>query len=526
MHAIGDLGGGRTGPLMAVARSPSWSLLLVELTRAFSALISLDELLPTILRETKEAFRAESSSILLLDEASEELYIPVTTDVSPEVEARVRAASFPADRGIAGDVLRTGRGVFVPNASSDPRFYGEVDRKSGTETMNLMCAPLRTEHGTIGVIQVRNRAGTFSDADLELLNALSDSIAIALENSQQYERLRRSEARLREQVGVLRRERAQRERFAGIVGGSPAMRQVYALMESATSTEITVLVQGETGTGKEGIARAIHENGSRSDGPFIAVNCGALQETILESELFGVRKGAFTGAHSDRAGLFEAAHDGTLFLDEIGEMSPGMQVKLLRVLEEGEIRRVGDTHDRKVDLRVIAATNRDLAAEVKEGRFREDLFYRINVFPIQVPALRERREDIPALVTHFLGRSTASLKKEVDGIEPAALDCLVRYDWPGNVRQLENEIQRAVAIARSGEGITRDCLSEPLRTTARATRSLTPPRGSLREAVQAFERDHIRAALDGHAGSVTEAARALGVSRQLLHRRLKDLGIR
>jgi Nif-specific regulatory protein len=312
-----------------------------------------------------------------------------------------------------------------------------------------------------------------------------------------------------------------------MLGSAPAMNRVYALIDSAASSEITVLVQGETGAGKEGVARAIHDNSARSSNPFIAVNCAALQDTILESELFGVRKGAFTGADADRAGLFEAANGGTLFLDEIGETSTAMQVRLLRALEEGEIRRVGDVQDRKVDLRIIAATNRDLELEVREGRFREDLLYRIHVFPIRVPPVRERREDIPAFVDHFIERHNQGKGKPVEGIDPDALERLSRFDWPGNVRQLENEVHRAVVLARSTGWITLDCLSEAIAGGSRTTgRRLPAPTGSLKEALQDFERETIRAALEEHDGNVSHAARALAVSRQLLHRRLKELGIR
>jgi Nif-specific regulatory protein len=513
---------------MAVA-SPSdpAASLLVELTRSFASRIALDELLPFVLRRTREVLGAESVSVLLLDPARDELYFPETSDVTEEVESRVRATRFPADRGIAGHVLQSGSSVHVPDTSRDPRFYAEVDRATGSDTRSLLCAPLRTEAGAIGVLQARNAAaGDFSPDALGLLDALADSIAIALQNASQYEQVRRSEAHLREEVGVLRREKAHRECFAGIVGGSAAMKAVFALMESALATDIPVLITGETGVGKEGVARAIHEGGARRGAAFVAVNCSALQETLLEGELFGVSRGAFTGAHADRPGLFEAAHGGTLFLDEIGEMSASVQAKLLRAIEEREIRRLGDTRGRKVDIRVIAATHRDLEAEVRAGRFREDLFYRIHVFPIRVPPLRERLDDVPALATHFLARASRRFGKEVGGLDPEALDRLARFDWPGNVRQLENEIDRAVAIARPGAPIALECLSESLRATTRAPQASRRPNGPLKQALESFERDYIEAMLVEQGNSVTETARALGLSRQHLHRRLKELGLR
>jgi Nif-specific regulatory protein len=507
--------------------SHTWSTLLVDLTRAFGAQIELDELLPLVLRSTRSALRAASTSILLLDEKTSELYFPITSDLSPEIEARLRGTRFPADRGIAGAVLRTGVAEHVMDVASDPRFYEQVDRETGTETQSLLCAPLRTQYGTIGVVQARNHeSGSFSRDDLAFLDALADSIAVALNNSRQYERLRHSEARFRQEVGLLRREKAARERFPGIIGASSAIRQVFSLMESAITSDIPVLVHGETGVGKEGIARAIHEHGARSGASFVAVNCSALQETLLESELFGVRRGAFTGAHADRPGLLEAAEGGTLFLDEIAEMSPALQAKFLRALEDGEVRRVGDIRGRKVDLRIIAATNRDLESDVQRGRFREDLFYRIHVFAIRVPPLRERRDDVPALAGHFLGLASRRSNKEIHSIQPEAVDRLVRYDWPGNVRQLENEIERAVALAPSGSPLALAYFSEKLRAATRDPGSPRRPEGSLREALRMFEREHIEATLAEQGGNVTKAASSLGLSRQQLHRRMKDLGLR
>jgi transcriptional regulator with GAF, ATPase, and Fis domain len=309
------------------------------------------------------------------------------------------------------------------------------------------------------------------------------------------------------------------------VAESKAMSDVLALAEVASGTDLTVLIEGETGVGKERVARAIHAGSHRAGAAFVAVNCGALQESLLESELFGVKRGAFTGAHCDRPGLFEAAHGGTLFLDEVGELGPAGQVALLRALQEGEIRRVGDTRSRRVDVRVVAATNRDLAAEVEAGRFREDLYYRLTVFPIRVPALRERPEDVMALAERFAERSSARQGRAVVGIEPEALEKLAACDWPGNVRQLENELERAVALAPEGGSIGLACLSQRVSSArSRPTRVLSAS-GSLKERVRAFERDCIEAALQESRGNGASAARALGVTRQLLHRRIHDLGL-
>ena len=274
---------------------------------------------------------AEGAAILLLDEAKDELYFPYVAEVAAEMETKLADMRFPADRGIAGHVLRLGKCLRVDDVANDPRFYTGVDRSTTFTTRNMLAAPLKRRGGSIGVIQIVNhRGGTFGEDDLVFLESLSGSIAIAIENAQLYARLKESEGRLRTQVGALRRDLARREGFMDVVGTSEAMAEVFRLMESAAASPITVMIEGETGTGKELVARAIHRASGRADGPFLAVNCAAVSETLLESELFGHRRGAFTGAVEDRRGLFEAASSGTIFLDEVGEMPLSMQAKLAR----------------------------------------------------------------------------------------------------------------------------------------------------------------------------------------------------
>jgi transcriptional regulator with PAS, ATPase and Fis domain len=278
--------------------------------------------------------------------------------------------------------------------------------------------------------------------------------------------------------------------------------------------ETTVLLLGETGTGKELFARLIHDNGPRQARPFVAQNCGALPESLLESELFGHARGAFTGATAERKGLFEEADGGTIFLDEVGEMSPAVQLRLLRVLQEGEVRRVGASGVRRVDCRVIAATNADLEAEVRAGRFRKDLYYRLNVFPIELPALRERVEDIPALAEHFLRRYRERARRAVPGLSAEAMRCLCAYPFPGNVRELENEIERALTLAEDGRPIGPEHLSERLRQAAPA------PAPTLNEAIEQLKRRMIEDALR-ECGSKTRAAERLGLTRQSLQQMLR-----
>src|SRR6188768_609591 len=345
-----------------------------------------------------------------------------------------------------------------------------------------------------------------------------------------------------------------------LVGQSPAIRQIYAVVEKVANTPSTVLITGESGTGKELIARALHENSSRHGGPFIKINCAAIPKTLMESELFGYDKGAFTGAVGAKPGRFELAHGGTLFLDEIGEIPIEMQVKLLRVLQESEFERVGGIKTIKVDVRLVTATNRDLMQEIAAGNFREDLFYRLNVVPIHIPPLRDRREDIPLLVEHFIAKFNDRLKKQISAIVPEAVERLVSYNWPGNIRELENLMERTMLFCEGPLIRLSDLPSEvtvglaglavapwpsPAAQAAAAAASAAGPASSpgaaaddagrlapssLKEAVRAeterVERELIQKALDETGGNVTQAARKLKISRKSLQTKMKELGLR
>jgi DNA-binding NtrC family response regulator len=300
-----------------------------------------------------------------------------------------------------------------------------------------------------------------------------------------------------------------------IVGSSPAVRKVIQMIEKVAPTEATVLVRGPSGTGKELVARALHGNSSRRDKPLVTVNCATLQENLLESELFGHEKGAFTGAERAKPGLFEMAEGGTLFIDEVAEMTPALQAKLLRVLEDGHYRRVGSTQEKHADVRVVAATNKPLEEEVKAGRFREDLFFRLNVIAITLPALRDRREDIPALVEHFL--RTRQVGKTPFAVESPALAVLCGYDWPGNVRELANVIERAQILAE-GNTITVDDLPENLVQVSKPAPGAEMPPVVGPDDLDGVERRHVADVLRKHDGNKVQAARALGVSRRTLYR--------
>ena len=328
-------------------------------------------------------------------------------------------------------------------------------------------------------------------------------------------------ARLEQENLTLRQAVQSQVQFKGVIGKSQAMEAVYQLLRKVVDSDTTVLLSGETGTGKEVLARCIHQEGPRRDRPFVAVNCGAMAEQLLESELFGHKKGSFTGAVNDRPGLFETADGGTLFLDEIGETTPGLQVRLLRAVQEGEIRRVGEEQVRHVEVRVIAATHRDLKEAVAEGSFREDLYYRLNVFPIGLPPLRQRREDIPELALHFLGQRRQRDPRAPEGFTAQAMDVLCGYEWPGNIRELQNEVERAALLGAGEARIDAGHLSERLVGGAPPA----PRRGKLKEVLAQVERELILRALEKHQDNRTHAAEELGMSRWGLVQKIRDYGL-
>jgi two-component system response regulator HupR/HoxA len=350
-----------------------------------------------------------------------------------------------------------------------------------------------------------------------------NELLVVVRRAAERHELMRENVRLRDELelayNAARRDVAQTKprplAFDRLVGAQSGLRDVIELVRKIVDSTTTVLLQGETGTGKELFARLIHDNGPRRSATFVAQNCGALPESLLESELFGHARGAFTGATAERRGLFEEAHGGTILLDEVGEMSAATQLRLLRVLQEGEVRRVGESVTRKVDVRVIAATNADLEEQVAKGAFRRDLYYRLNVFPITLPPLRERSGDIPALAEHFLRIHRERARRAVPAFTPEALRCLRAYPFPGNVRELENEVERAVALARGGEPITAELLSDRIRE-----QGAPPAPQTLNEAIEQLKRRMIEDALR-ECGSKTRAAERLGLTRQSLQQMLR-----
>jgi Nif-specific regulatory protein len=441
-------------------------------------------------------------------------------------DGRPRApdAPIPLTRSVAKKVVRERTAVLAADAPSET-FSSES--LLGANIRSTIGVPLWKGDAILGVLQVDNRAAPamFHGRDVDSLGVLAADASLAVANARLIGRLVAAEQRLdRENQYLKGRERA-RSGDTRIIGESRAMAELSKQLDKVVDTRVTVLIEGETGTGKELVASALHYRSKRRDKLFVAQNCAAFPENLLESELFGHKRGAFTGATEDKKGLFEVADGGTLFLDEIGEMPAGLQAKLLRVLQEGELRPLGGHQVKHVNVRVVAATNRKLEDEVAQGRFREDLYYRLKVFPLRVPPLRERRDDVGRLAQHFLEIASREMGKPVAGFAQETLAALSAYDWPGNVRELENEVQRLVIQADPGAFITPALLSPTVRRVEGLVQNLGATAGTLKDRVEQVERFIVLEVLREHDNNKTNAAKTLGITREGLHKKLKQLGI-
>lgn len=486
---------------------------LYEVGRRLASTLDLGSLLSQIAEVTRRLVDYQTFAVFLLDPDGRHLVPRYALGFR---ELYVQTVRIPVGEGLVGQAAQRRELIWIPDVHQDPRYIRRIS-DSGEEVRSELIIPLIYQDQTVGILDVGStRPAHFSEENLVFLKTLGTQVAIAVAKA----RLREVAESLRQENLELRRAVEGKYAFGEIVGRGPTMARILQLVEKVVPSDSTVFIEGETGTGKELIARAIHYNGPRRDHRFLAQNCAALSETLLESELFGHRKGAFTGATSEKKGLFELADGGTVFLDEVGDMSVAMQAKLLRVLQEGEIRPVGATETRKVDFRLIAATNKDLDAEVRAGRFRQDLYFRLRVFPIRVPPLRERREDIPALAQHFLSRFSREMGKDIAGITAAALDLVAGYPFPGNVRELENELERAANLVEPEGWIGPELLSDRIRGLPPAAGRPGEREGRLKEAVEAVEQRLIHEALARHGGNVSEAARSLGISRQWLIKKM------
>jgi len=494
---------------------------LYEVGRLLNSTLEFDRVLDLVMEHALKISGAERGAVVLREGDGDRLRVVTSRDADEDTLQHATQIS----ESIVEDASRRGEPVLSLDAQTDPRFR---DQQSVVlnQIRSVLCLPLTVRERIIGTVYLDHRGMSqlFSPDHLPFFRALAEQIALALDHARMHDALWAENIHLRE-------EAQRRYSFPNIIGESEPMQRVFRLVDRMSRSSVPVMLVGETGTGKELIARAIHYNGDRKDAPFVPENCAALPENLLESELFGHARGAFTGAIRDKKGLFEVADGGTLFLDEIADASPSIQAKLLRVLEQGEIRRVGENEPRTVDVRILSATSRDLQVEADADRFRRELYYRLDVVQIELPPLRTRREDIPLLVRHFL-RTHGN--EEEDGplhIAPGALDLLIAYGWPGNVRELENELRRALALAPGGADgednpvIRAEMLSEKIRGQAHPTGPTRTREGPLREVLAEVEREMIRDALAASGGNKTRAADRLGLTRKGLRDKMARLGL-
>jgi Nif-specific regulatory protein len=489
---------------------------LNKLALAISSTLELETIINTILKEATALTRACQGSILLTKPAATESVTTLLRFGTNQYEAMLHKIS----QVLAGWILRNKQPLLISNLFEDQRFKSLKDFDCPLQS--VLAVPIQARGNVLGVLVLHGKEneGDFSEKDLRLLNIIASQSAHVLENASLLQQLK-------EENQYLKREVERKYGFEEIIGQGPAMESVFKLLEKIIPTDARILIEGESGTGKELIARAIHYNGPRKSQRFVAVDCGALPEQLLESELFGHVKGAFTGASESKKGLFQAADGGTLFLDEINNMTTSLQAKLLRAIQESEVRPVGGTQPVKVDVRIICATSQDLSQSVKQGTFREELLFRLKVVTVKLPPLRERKEDILILANHFLTNFSRSMNKPLAGFSRDATNWLLRYRWPGNVRELVNVIERCATLAEPHAKIVDvDLLPEEFQGAAHPL-SVPSAEGdqTLLQAVEDLERVLVAEALKKFGGNRTKAAESLGLSRRGLLNKIERYGL-
>ena len=469
-------------------------------------------LLTRILESATRLTAGEASSLLLLNSENNKLYFEISLgSKGPDVQQ----FSLNLGEGIAGWVAQNNRSLIVNDVEKDKRFFADISEQIGFSTKSILAVPMRIKEQCVGVIEIINKTdgALFEQEDLEWLEVFANQAALAIVNARSFQKVQNEVSFLRGQIDE--------RQYSTFVGRSEAIRSCLSIAHKAAVTDSSVLITGESGAGKELVAEQIHMNSHRRGGPFIRVNCAALPESLIESELFGHVKGAFTDAAQDRRGRFELADGGTIFLDEIGEVPLNVQAKLLRVIQSRVFERVGSSEPMSSDVRIIAATNRNLAKSIENNSFRRDLYYRLNVLPITVPALRERQEDVPLLAEHFLKLYSAEMNKKITGFSSEAMEILMRYEWPGNVRELQNVIERAVVLTGNEK-----LQAEDLMLMQDATESSSIYQGrTLKEAINLFKRHFVTDTLKKNGGVQKHAARELGIQRTYLSRLIKELNI-
>lgn len=500
------------GPRAAVSWSYEELQALYEIARVLASMDDLKEQLGLVLAIMSKNLGMDRGMISILDLQTGQAWL----DVAHDLDVRSRSISYRLGEGITGKVAQTGRPMAISDLEHEPLFLDRTGARKGVDRNELifLCVPIFYQGRVVGVLSADklSRKVEDLDAEVELLTAVADLLGKAVS----YRVIEEENRRLRKQLARASRPKTR------IIGRSKGILEVLRLIDQVAASGSTVLIYGETGTGKELVAQGLHENSGRSKGPLIKVNCAAMPESLLESELFGHEKGAFTGAVTRRRGCFEEANGGTIFLDEVGELSPLAQAKLLRVLQEKEFQPVGSSRVVKVDVRVVAATNKDLEKEVRAGNFRSDLFYRLNVFPITIPPLRERGPDILLLADYFILRYAKEFGKRVMRISTAAIELLLAYHWPGNVRELENCIERAVLLS-DGDTIESSHLPPSLQMQSEA--GTGKKKGKFDVLVSNFERELIVDALKSMGGNQTKAARLLGTTKRIIQYKVKKYNI-
>ncbi|MDR1866941.1 MAG: sigma 54-interacting transcriptional regulator [Treponema sp.] len=502
--------------------------LLFDIARTFDQYVELRSALGPLLNLLETRAQLKWAMVTLLDRHRGVLKIEEAHGLSTEEKKR---GIYHLGEGLVGRVFESGVAITVPNLAADNRFLNRAKnrRSEDMEGLTYYCVPICGTNGVTGTLSAERRIKETSLSIREQIMAhdrlfLEKVASIIADSAKLRERILEEQIRLNQHKQILFGEQIKSGRIAegsSIIGTSSAMHSLYEMLEKGAPTEASVLIFGESGTGKELVAAEVHRRSKRAFEVFVKLNCAALPETIIESELFGHEKGAFTGAVQQRKGRFELAHKGTIFLDEIGDLSLPMQAKLLRVLQERELERVGGTTTIKVDVRLIAATNRDLEQEVKDGRFREDLFYRLNVFPLYVPPLRERRSDIMLLADYFAEKYAQKNSKLIKRISTPAIDLLMGYSWPGNVRELENCIERAVIL--SNDTVIHSYNLPPSLQSAVSTK--TEPITTLKAALARMEKELVIEALKIDYGNMAAAARRLGITERQIGLRVRHYGI-
>ncbi len=495
---------------------------LYQVTRALSATLDLKAALKEVMDILAHTMGMKRGTVTILKPYSTELQIEVAHGLTAEARKRGR---YRLGEGITGRVVSTGEPLVVPKIAEDPRFLNKTRTRSGTKNSEtgFICVPIKDGSRTIGALSVDklfSGKGALED-DLQLLTVISSLI------SQSVVRLQAAHAEreaLLAENRKLKRALSEKYEIKNIIGKSGRMQEVFDLVLRVAESNATVLLRGESGTGKSLIAKAIHFNCSRRKGPFVIVNCSAIPESLIESELFGHERGAFTGAVSRKSGKFEQAKGGTIFLDEIGELPHHVQVKLLNVIQDKEFQPLGSSRTIKADVRIIAATNRNLEEAMESGHFREDLYYRLNVFPVYLPPLRDRRTDIPLLAEHFMKKFARDNNKNIVRISQPAIDALLQFQWPGNVRELQNCMERAVLICDE-EVLRIHHLPPSLQFHDMSDQEVGNAKKSLTDMVAHFEKELIVEALSETGGNQTKAAKQLDTSLRIINYKIKKYGI-